>query len=124
MNNLTDFSLERNWKQAIGFYFAYLLLGFLIGALIGGITGIIDPYNLELPATIGEVAGTIYCLVLYFAIYVRKRLNSFLFIILGLVAAVVNLFFGNIVSLIIVAFLTTREDKSETNITIDDSEIY
>ncbi|MCF6462585.1 hypothetical protein [Clostridium sp. Cult1] len=124
MNNLTDFSLERNWKQAIGFYFAYLLLGFLIGALIGGITGIIDPYNLELPATIGEVAGTIYCLVLYFAIYVRKRLNSFLFIILGLVAAVINLFFGNIVSLIIVAFLTTREDKTETDITIDDSEIY
>ncbi len=124
MNNLTDFSLERNWKQAIGFYFAYLLLGFLIGALIGGITGIIDPYNLELPATIGEVAGTIYCLVLYFAIYVRKRLNSFLFIILGLVAAVINLFFGNIVSLIIVALLTTREDKTETDITIDDSEIY
>ena len=124
MNNLTDFSLERNWKQAIGFYFAYLLLGFLIGALIGGITGIIDPYNLELPATIGEVAGTIYCLVLYFAIYVRKRLNSFLYIILGLVAAVINLFFGNIVSLIIVAFLTTREDKTETDITIDDSEIY
>lgn len=124
MNNLTDFGLERNWKQAIGFYFAYLLLGFLIGALIGGITGIIDPYNLELPATIGEVAGIIYCLILYFAIYVKKRLNSFLFIILGLVAAVINLFFGNIVSLIIVALLTTREDKTETDITIDDSEIY
>lgn len=34
--NLTNFSLQRDLKQAIGFYIAYLLLGLLLGALVGG----------------------------------------------------------------------------------------
>ncbi|CCQ92818.1 hypothetical protein CULT_110056 [[Clostridium] ultunense Esp] len=76
-----------------------------------------------MPSIAGEFTGIIYCLVLYFAIYFKKKLNSFLSIILGRVAAVINLFFGNIAYLIIIAFLTTIEDKSKSSITMDDSEM-
>ncbi|GFN35892.1 hypothetical protein [Tepidimicrobium xylanilyticum] len=47
MKNLTDFALQRNWKQAIGFYIAYLILVFFIGALVGGIVGLVDPCGPE-----------------------------------------------------------------------------
>lgn len=114
--------MKRNWKEAIVFYLAYLLLGLLIGALSGGIAGAINPDNtFVIGAKVGTIVGTIYCLVLYFSIYIKKKLTSFLFIIIGLIAGVVNLFLGNLVSLIFVAFLTTRENKTKSNITTKDS---
>jgi len=50
---------------------------------------------------------------LYFTIYITKKLGSFLLIILGVVTGVINLFFGNAVSMIIVAILTTLDNKKE-----------
>lgn len=109
MKDLTNLALKRNWKQAILFYIAYLVLGFLIAGLLGGLTGVIDPDNVEESAEIvGYVAGSIYISVLYFTIYIKKKLNSFLLIILGVITAVINLFFGNIVSMIIVAIQIGR----------------
>lgn len=115
MKNLTDFAMKRNWKQAVIFYIAYLILELLIAALFGGLTGLIDPYNVEEKAEIvGHIVGFIYVLVLYFTVYIKKKLNSFAFILLGVVTGVVELFLGNIISLIIVAILTTLDKKTET----------
>jgi len=88
-------------------------LGFLLGALFGVLIGVIYPYNEDLPYLAGTVVGTIYCIVLYFVIYFKKKLNSFRYVILGVIAAVINLFLGNIASLLFVAFLTTRANNSE-----------
>lgn len=121
LKDLTNLALKRNWKQAILFYIAYLVLGFLIAGLLGGLTGVIDPDNVEESAEIvGYVAGSIYISVLYFTIYIKKKLNSFLLIILGVITAVINLFFGNIVSMIIVAILTTLDNKSEEEASNED----
>lgn len=120
--NLSNFSMKRNWKEAIIFYLAYLILGLLIGALVGGIVGAINPTNVfEISVRAGSVAGTIYCLILYFAIYIKKGLSSFLYIIIGVIAGVINIFTGNLFSLIIVAFLTTRENKLESDVDMSNS---
>ncbi len=127
LRSLTKLSLQRNWKEAIVFYLAYTLLGILIAGLSGGIAGIIDPGgSFESGAMVGTVVGTIYCVILYFSVYSQKRLNSFLYILIGIVAGVVNLFCGNLVSIIFVAFLTTRatrECKASDSIIINDSGI-
>lgn len=111
--DLTNFSIKRDFKKAVGFYIAYLILGFLLGALFGVLIGLIYPYNEDLPYLVGTVVGTIYCIVLYFIIYFKKKLSSFRYVILGVIAAVINLFLGNIASLLFVAFLTTRANNSE-----------
>ncbi|GFN35893.1 hypothetical protein [Tepidimicrobium xylanilyticum] len=46
----------------------------------------------------GSVAGTTYSMVLYFIIYIKKKLNSFVFIMLGVITGVANVLFANIVS--------------------------
>lgn len=108
MRSLTKLSLQRNWKEAIVPYLAYTLLGILIAGLSGGIAGIINPGgSLESGAMVGTVVGTVYSVILYFGVYSQKRLNSFLYILIGVVAGVVNLLGGNLVSMIFAAFLTT-----------------
>ena len=124
MGKLSDLSLKRNWKQAIVFYLAYLLLSFLVGALAGAIAGIINPDNvIELASKAGTIVGSIYCLVLYFSVYIKKKMSSFPFILMGAVAFLVSLFLGTILSLIFVAILTTRDSQSKGNNYINNSEV-
>ena len=112
--NLGDLSVKRSWQEAIGFYIAYLLLGMLLGALTGVIAGITNPENgLELARVAGLVVATIYSVALYFTIYIKKKMSSFIFILLGLVAGVASVFVGNLVALIFVAVLTTRGAEKE-----------
>ncbi len=117
IKNLTNLGMERNWKEAIVFYIAYLLLGILIGAMVGGIVGILYPDRvLELAEKAGLIAGAIYVLVLYFTIYIKKEMESFLFILLGIITFAITLLLGAIFSLIIVAFFTTRDNKLEVEV--------
>ena len=120
--NLSNFGMKRNWKEAIAFYIAYLLLGLLIGFLVGGLVGVINPTNaFEASVRADSIAGTIYALILYFTVYIKKGMNSFLYIIIGVIAGVINIFTGNLFSLIIVAFLTTRENKLESDVDMGNS---
>lgn len=122
--NLTNLSMKRNWKEAIIFYVAYLILVLLIAFIVGIIIGIINPYNvLEVSEKAGIIIGTIYSILLYFIIYYKKGMSSFLYIILGLVTGIVSLFLNEIFALMIVAFLTTREDKSGSGINVGEEEL-
>lgn len=111
--NLTELNLERNWKQAAVFYIASLLLAMILGALSGVLFAAVsggDSFRSGMRA--GQVVGILFTLVLYFEIYRRKQIKSFQYIILGITAGFIAAALGNIASLIIVAFLTTREDLS------------
>lgn len=113
--NLSNFSLKRNWKEALIFYLAYLLLGLLISFFIGAIFGIVNPEITDEGAIIlGRIIGTIYFIIIYFTVYIKKGLNSFKYIIIGTIAAIINIFTGLIISLIFVAYLTTRDREVET----------
>lgn len=122
--NLTNLSMKRNWKEAIVFYVAYLILVLLIAFIVGIIIGVINPYNvLEVSEKAGIIIGTIYSVLLYFIIYYKKRMSSFMYILLGLVTGIVSLFLNEIFALMIVAFLTTREDNSASNVDISEQEL-
>jgi len=133
LRSLTNLRLQRNWKEALIFYLAYTLLGLLISTLMGGILGMInagaidpeDAYAVNLMAAKAwGIIGPIYCMGLYFGIYYRKRLNSFLLILVGIAAGVVQIFCDLLFSMVLVAFLTTRPTlacKTSNSVVINDS---
>jgi hypothetical protein len=64
--NLTDLQYKRNFKEAVGFYLAYLLLLMALAAMISGVSSLFsnsdDPY--ELGVRIGTGIGCISCFLL------------------------------------------------------------
>ena len=113
-SQLADFGFKRTAKQAFGFYISYLLLAFVLGAVIGGIAGLLNPDN---PQQAGFLAGQIFAVpyVMTLAILVtvnRSLLKSFPVIFLLALTALLSLALGALGGLIPVSFLTTRENKS------------
>lgn len=111
---LTNFSHKRNWKEAVGFYLAYLLVGLILGAIGGGLVGIQsdattfnEGFNASLE--IGAIIGTIYSLAITFAILIKRKLyKNFGLIVLALLSGLLAVFGGLLFALLIPAFLTTR----------------
>jgi len=121
--NLTNFSYKRNWKDAIGFYLAYLLLAVILGMIAGGLTGILMPSNattfsqgfnqgLHQGVQIGTIVAVIYCLIISGLLLWQKKLyKNFGFILLALLSAFLAVFGASLLGLIIPAIITTKEIK-------------
>lgn len=110
MKNLGNYCYKRNWKEAIVFYLVHLLIVLVIAGVFGGLVGLVFAIKSpEITRTVGSVIGLMYALTFYIGICYQKRLYSLFYILLGIVAIVVNLLFGVVGSLVFVAFLTTRE---------------
>ena len=119
--NLTDFGYQRNWKEAIGFYIAYFLLGALVGGLAGGLMGVIFPVadstfsaGFASGVRAGTVISVIISLALSLAIIVKKKL-AFGYFFMGLLAGLLALVAGGFLGLIPVAYLATRPSQAKTN---------
>ena len=79
---LFDFGYKRNAKEAIGFYFIYLLAFFVIGGLLGGIVGGLaglfmrmnnnETYQLGLKT--GQLLAPVACFLISFSILKAKGL--------------------------------------------------
>ena len=111
--SITMLNKKRSIPQAIFFFLAFAMLGAFLTALTGfiaGITGAIK--DTQAGYVFGILVGSGYCLVLYYLIYWKKRLSSFLYIALGVLTGIVSLFYGFFAGLLIIAFLTTRPDYS------------
>lgn len=121
--NLTNFAYKRNTKEAVGFYFAYLFLIILLGALFGGLAALIigQEDNFELGMRIGSLTSIVITIGVSFLILKKKNLlKNFSYIILILFSGLLAYLGGGLLSLIPVSFLTTRESqKSPTNKTSD-----
>lgn len=113
--NLSKWELKRNWKQAIGFYIAYFVQGFILLYIL------LIPYNPNdftenlLLILISSLTIIIYSMTLSFLILNKKRMivdkkNIFLLLMTGIISYVGGIFLG----LIIPAYLTTLEDKNKT----------
>ena len=121
---LNDFSYERNWKEAVGFYLAYLLFGIILGFVFGFILGVFlysagTTHNFEANYEIGRRIGVsfymIYILVIFALLLIKKRmLNNFGYILLALLNVILSVFGGVIFGLIIPAFITTRKTNSQS----------
>lgn len=113
-NNLANFAYKRNWKEAIGFYLAFLLVGLIFGAIGGALSGIqskattfSEGFNAGLG--IGVIVGVVYSLIISFIVLVQRKLYSnFGYIILALLSGLLAVFGGGLLGMIIPAFMTTR----------------
>lgn len=108
--NLTNFGYQRSAKEAIGFYIAYLALFMLIGAIFGGIGGLVaQNKTFDFGLRIGNIVAIITSLGLSFLILKEKNLlGSFGFILLALLSGLIALFIGGLGGLLPAAYLTTK----------------
>ena len=110
--HLTTFSYKRNWKEAIGFYIAFLILGLVLGgiaAVFGGASSGNATFNEGVK--IGALVSIIYCLLISGLLLKEKRLfKNFVYILLALVSGLLAGLGGGLLGMIIPAFLTTREN--------------
>lgn len=111
---LTEFSYKRNWKGAIGFYLAYLLLGFILGGIFGILStiqsGATTPSEgFDAGFKIGAIISIIYPLTISFIVLVQRKLHkNFGWVILALLSGLLAAFGGSLLGLLIPAFMTTR----------------
>jgi hypothetical protein len=107
---LTDFGHERSLTQAVGFYLVYLVLGIALGALLGGLAGLMfKDFGFDAGLMIGAALAVVSCPLLSFAILRAKGLLSNVMLLLVAVLSVAGAAVGGLIlGLIFVAFLTTR----------------
>lgn len=118
---LTDFSYQRNRKEAFGFYLAYLFLALLIGAIFGallgtssGATTFQEGFETVTKSSVIPVVAVLYVTVISLLVYVKRKLyHRFRYVILILVTILLVILGGAILGLIIPACMTTRKTVSE-----------
>jgi hypothetical protein len=112
--HLTNFGYQRNKKEALGFYLAYLILFVLIGAIVSAIIGIATntiPQGFSDTLTKGkEIGAAIVGLgsaALSIAILSVKKESRYGFVLLALLGGALCLLGGGIFGFIIPAYFTT-----------------
>jgi len=113
---LTEFGYTRTALEAVGFYLAFLGLGVLLGALLGGLGGVFYNNDKYTAMALGLLAGYFVAVVLSVGVAIavihqKKLWGNFWYILLIPVTGIIALFFGAMGGLIPVAFLTTRQAK-------------
>jgi len=114
-NNLTNFSYTRSAKEAFGFYLVYLflfiLLGFVIEAIVGMIYETIWEYD-RVEFLIQSVVNIVSALVIAFIsiclLRAKKLGKDFKYIFLAISAVFSALFLGFLFGLVIPAFITRK----------------
>lgn len=109
-NHLVDFGFKRSVWQAVGFYFAYLLFVILLAVLASGIASVNYEDNFSLGRQIGTITGTIAIFGLGILVLKgKKRLTHFGYLCLVILSGIFAVFWGGLLGLIPIAFLTTRD---------------
>ena len=108
--NLTNFGYQRDMKEALGFYIAYLILLMLVSGVSAGILGLAAGHgSFSFGLQVGAVVAVIISLAISFWVLKEKKLlSNFFLIILALLSGLLALFIGGLGGLIPAAYLTTR----------------
>ena len=113
---LTEFGYVRTALEAFGFYLAYLLLFILLGGLTGGILGALGVIDLDTIMHAGMILASVLSVVLSFLVLSQKGLTgNFAYLLLIPVSGIAGFYGGGFLSLIIVAFLTTRKSNNSSD---------
>jgi hypothetical protein len=119
---LTELSLKRNWKQAIGFYIAWVLVIVVSLAVFGYLLGILT-YSPGKTGAEGFASGakaggiaSLFVTLAFSIIILRAKgiLGSFKSILLVLGTAILALMGGGLLGMLIPAYLTTMSGPSST----------
>ena len=116
---LTNFSYKRNWKEAIGFYLVFFLVGIILGLVMAVFFILSSKETVEIFSrgfyrgiTIINVLSVIYCLVIFgFLLKEKKLFKNFGYLLLALLSGVLAVLGGVSLGLIIPAVLTTKQKK-------------
>ena len=111
--HLFDFSYKRNFVEAIGFYIAYLFLLLIVNLMVSYVLVLLSMI-LRIHSLAGFESGkivrTIASLFLSALIlHKRNRFQNFGLVLLGIFSGFVGYFGGLLLSLIPIAFLSTRK---------------
>ncbi len=121
--NLFDLSVKRTGIEILGFYLFYSVAGSIAAGFICGILiFILHPQALitndiqRLASLYGAVAAILYGVGLSLAIIAsKKNFNSFKAVLLTIIAVVLLFFFGALVGMIPVAYLTAFDSNNSTS---------
>jgi hypothetical protein len=119
---LTNFSYERNVKEAIGLYLAYLLLIVILAIVVGWLVRLtLGDYILGISLRgAGNIVAIISSLVIALLIVKKKKLfGNFINILLILLSGVLAILGGGLLGLIPVAYLSTRQVRADSQIDKD-----
>lgn len=117
---LTNFSYDRTWLQAIGWYLAFtlsIMLAIMSVAFIIGVTGYSFGLTTEqeklnrMGHAFGSIVAFIYCPLMTFLVLRAKKRKGFHLIAFPLLSMTLSLL-GVFVGLLPAAFLTTRKSLS------------
>lgn len=113
--NLINFSYQRNTKEAIGFYMAYLALMVATAIILGSMGSLVTQNNtFNFGLRIGNIVAIIVSLGLSFIILKDKKLlGNFGFILLILLSGLLAIFFGGLGGLVPAAYLTTKPTNAK-----------
>lgn len=111
---LSNFGLIRTKTQALGFYFAYLLLILVLGALTGLALALVvkdtESAAFDKGLGIGAIVGAIVCAWITYTVLrhkgAMKKFSSTVYIVAALGLGLLG---GGILGLIIPSYLTTKE---------------
>jgi chromate transport protein ChrA len=112
--NLTDYGYQRNAKEAIGFYLAYLFLIIFSCGILGGLIGMITQSgDFSLGVRVGSILAVMAAIVLSFLILKEKKsLDNIGCILLAVISGVLAFLAGGLGGLIPVAYLTSKPAKA------------
>ena len=111
--SLFDLGYKRSTKQAIAFYFTYLVSLFCLVSITGLITiGIFDA-SIEISDIIGSNLAVVACTGLAISICIKKSVfKSYRSIGLIVLTLVASLIMGVLLGLFPVSYLTTRDNET------------
>ncbi len=101
--DLFNYSKERQPTQALGFYIVF----FIIGAVLGGIGGLIFASDYNTGLIVGHVVSVIYCTTLSYLILSAKGQLSTPFSAFIFITAFLSYFLGALGGIVPVAYLST-----------------
>ncbi len=107
---LTNFALKRTPKQALGFYFAYLLFIIILSGLIGGLFGYFSKsVTYEIGARLGTLISVVTSLYLSFLMLQKKKLTkNTRFLLLAILSGFLAYIGGGLLGLIPASYLSTK----------------
>jgi hypothetical protein len=118
---LTNFSYQRNKKEALGFYITYLISFVIVGAIVSAIIGVATnsvPTSFSASFTKGEEVGAVIVglgsIVISILVLSAKKESRYSFALLALMSGLLCFFGGGLFGFIIPAYFTTLPVSAST----------
>lgn len=107
---MLDFSSQRNAKEALLLYLAYLVFVVLCSAIVGMLFGLLAGGSPQATVTAGAFTSSVVTFTLAILFLDKKKLaeTNFMYLILALTTPFLAFFGGGLIGLVPVAYLATR----------------